>query len=76
MPKIKPLLIAIPTFERYELLLRSMRDLSRFNASVFDVIVIDNASPDIRYKTNLVQELSILFPNQTIRSLITLQTLE
>ena len=67
MPKIKPLLIAIPTFERYELLLRSMRDLSRFNASVFDVIVIDNASPDIRYKTNLVQELSILFPQSNYK---------
>jgi glycosyltransferase involved in cell wall biosynthesis len=67
MPKIKPLLIAIPTFERYELLLRSMRDLSRFNASVFDVIVIDNASPDIRYKTDLAQELSILFPQSNYK---------
>jgi glycosyltransferase involved in cell wall biosynthesis len=62
MTKIKPLLIAIPTFERYELLLRTMKDLSRFDASVFDVIVINNASPDIRYKTDLAQELRILFP--------------
>lgn len=59
----KTILIAIPTFNRFDQIVQLLKQLATLDKNVFDLVVIDNHSTDKRYIKELPNVVKNLFPN-------------